>query len=189
MPTGTVFIFDPIGDDVLILSPTRATLYNSETTRTGVAFPFDIIGDVWFPSTSVYRRSPGDAGYGGITITGSSFTGSIPAVRQVPMAYHPGAYFATTFPTHRVDTAGESDADVLPTVWPVRNTVDDISGNWLVVTDDGIGYYKVEGTIPTTYERGDSIQVVARAIVNGVPSKQIISEFELGGTQPTGQIW
>jgi hypothetical protein len=103
-------------------------------------------------------------------------------------SYRPGGVYSTGFTTLRIDTGMVTDADVLPTATAVRNGDYDVTLS-LEVQRESLGHYTASGTIPAGWTRGDSVQVLAEALVNGIRGKQVIDSFELGGGRTEGLLW
>ncbi|MCC6580072.1 MAG: hypothetical protein IT440_06485 [Phycisphaeraceae bacterium] len=92
------------------------------------------------------------------------------------MPYRPGDTLTTQFTTQRGDTGAASDADELPTAAVSRNGVDD-SGVTPTVTNLATGRYRVQATIPETYQPGDVVQIVVSATVAGVTGVAVVDSF------------
>jgi CRISPR/Cas system Type II protein with McrA/HNH and RuvC-like nuclease domain len=51
------------------------------------------------------------------------------------------------------------------------------------------GRYTLDGVVPTSFRKGDSIQIYAKVIVNGRTQKAVVSSFVLSGSSTAGQVW
>jgi hypothetical protein len=94
------------------------------------------------------------------------------------MSYLPGGAYNAQFCTQRFDTGAATNADSLPTATATRNGTDDVTFT-LTVTNMDTGRYKISGTIPAGYAKGDAVQVSVAATVNGVAGKAVIDSFVL----------
>ena len=94
------------------------------------------------------------------------------------MSYKPGDSYVGEFCTARFDTGAATDGDSMPTAIAAHNGTDDGSFT-LTVTHVDTGRYKVAGTIPGGYAKGDVVQVVVSATVNSVAGKCVIDSFVL----------
>jgi hypothetical protein len=92
------------------------------------------------------------------------------------MSRKPGDPYSCEFCTQRFDTGAATNADSLPVATANRNGTDD-AAFVLTVANLDTGRYKVTGTIPAGYVRGDSVNVTAAATVNGVAGKGVIDSF------------
>jgi hypothetical protein len=94
------------------------------------------------------------------------------------MSYRPGDTFYGEFTTCNAATGAAQDADGLPVATATRNGADDAAFA-LTVTNLDTGRYKVSGTIPATYAKGDSLQVSIAATVGGIAGKAVIDSLVL----------
>ena len=94
------------------------------------------------------------------------------------MSYKPNDPYYAEFCTQRFDTGAATNADALPVATANHNGTDD-AGFVLTVTNIDAGRYKVTGTIPNTYAKGDVVSVSVAATVNSVAGKGIVDSFVL----------
>lgn len=104
------------------------------------------------------------------------------------MAYSPGGLYKGTFITQRIDTGNATNADLLPTAVAKKGGVIDASFP-ITITLQSTGEYIATGTIPTTYVKGDAVQIVVSATVGGVNGKQVISDFIIDSANTYGQVF
>lgn len=94
------------------------------------------------------------------------------------MSYRPGDAYYGEFTTCSSATGGAQNADAVPVATATRNGADDASFI-LTVTNLDPGRYRVSGTIPASYARGDSLQVSVAATVGGVAGKAVVDSLVL----------
>lgn len=94
------------------------------------------------------------------------------------MSYKPNDAYYGEFTTSRFDTGAAVNADSLPVATATRNGTDDPTFS-LTVANIDTGRYKVTGTIPGGYAKGDTVQISIAATVNSVAGKGVIDSFVL----------
>jgi hypothetical protein len=94
------------------------------------------------------------------------------------MSLKPGDSLALQFTTRRADTGAATAADSTPTATLVHNGVDDGSVTLTVANPSG-AIYKITGTIPSGYAKGDLVQVRVAATVNSVSDSEIVASYVL----------
>lgn len=93
------------------------------------------------------------------------------------MPYLPGDTYYGMFVTE-YPPVGAITADELPVATMNRNGVDDGAVS-LTVSELHTGHYKVTGTIPETYEAGDTVHVSVSADVQTIPVVIVVDSFVL----------
>lgn len=191
--SGGVTLLDP-ADFLVTLAPTRrllsyASAYARRLAGSGVTLldPADFL----FTTTNqaLRTRSTGSLGYGGAPVVGTVLSSAIilpPGRTQV--AYYPGAAYATVLTSQRIDTGIENNTDLPASVQAFRNGA--LDATWVpTLTAVRTGVYAVTAALPLTWAKGDSIQIVARATVNGVTENETLDSFQLGGVPSVGQVY
>jgi hypothetical protein len=88
-------------------------------------------------------------------------------------AYKPSDPYAKEFTTASPTTGAAQNADSLPVATANRNGTDD--GTFaLTVANIDAGRYKITGTIPAGYVKGDVLNVTVAATVGGVAGKAVV---------------
>lgn len=94
--------------------------------------------------------------------------------------YAPGGTFTRSFPTQTVG-GNKQNADSLPIALLRHNGVND-GAVTLTVTNRGTGDYTASGTIPSTYNFSDDVEVIVSATVGGIVGELVIVLGPLGGS-------
>lgn len=89
-----------------------------------------------------------------------------------------GDTYYKEFTTASPSTGAAANSDSLPVATVNRNGSDD-SAFVLTVTAIDAGRYKINGTIPTSYLKGDVINVTVAATCSGVAAKACVDTFVL----------
>lgn len=188
--TGTANRNDILGDRTAA-SASRTSPYSSlGADRSGDANLFALTFTA--PSLAVYRRSPGDPGYGGMPLA-TVFGSLAKTVGLEWLAYEAGDYYLDDFAVANPTTGFRQNADALPlaTVYRIdgTGTLTVSSDMTLTVVAIDTGGYVCYGTIPSTWQRGDVICVSAYLVVAGKAQKIPVSTFVIGGLPQTGLAW
>lgn len=94
------------------------------------------------------------------------------------MSYKPDDNYYALVTTRRVDTGALTDADSLPSAAAYHNGGLDTNFSLSVASlGSGSGSYTISGAIPAAYQKGDVVQVVVTATVNGVTDASPIDSF------------
>lgn len=102
------------------------------------------------------------------------------------MSYRPGDSYYGEFTTCNPATGAAQNADAPPAATATRNGADD-AGFALTVSNLDSGRYRVSGTVPAGYARGDSVQISVAATVAGVSGKAVIDAF-VADTKRVGDL-
>lgn len=94
------------------------------------------------------------------------------------MSYKPSDPYCKEFTTANPSTGAAQNADSLPVATANRNGTDD-AAFVLTVTNLDTGRYKITGTVPNTYAKGDVVNVTVAATVNSVAGKACVDTFVL----------
>jgi hypothetical protein len=86
-----------------------------------------------------------------------------------------GSYYVE-FITSNPSTGAAVNADSTPVATANKNGTDDATFT-LTVTNIDTGRYKAVGTIPTSYNPGDMVNVTVAATVGGIAAKAVIDKF------------
>lgn len=198
MPTGTANVIDVYSDVVLLAGTARGANTGGNNgdgaQRGGSASIPDLYADLLLlPQNDITarRRSPGDLGYAGVPVVGTTLASAIVICPgRTHVAYHPGGPYNAVITSQRIDTGIQSNADSTPVVVAVRNGAIDGSMSLTVTPIGGrTGCYSVSGTFPGSWSKGDSIQMLVQAVVNSITENETVDSFELGGIPVAGQAW
>jgi hypothetical protein len=92
------------------------------------------------------------------------------------MSLKPSDPYYGEFTTASFTTGAATTADSMPTATATKNGADDGTFALAVALLD-TGRYKITGTVPAGYAKGDQVQVSVSAIVGGVTGKGVIDGF------------
>jgi hypothetical protein len=92
--------------------------------------------------------------------------------------YKPGDAYYKEFVTSSPATGAAVNADSLPVATANHNGADD-SGFALTVTNVDTGRYKITGTVPGGYAKGDVFNVSVAATVGGVAGKAVVDTQQI----------